>query len=283
MTEKPRHADGYTSAQVDLARRTCRYVATILGEMMDEVVIVGGLVPSLLIDQDSLPDEAMAHVGTQDLDVGFQLALLDGERYKAFAEVLRDEKFAPVEKTSGAKLRQTWTSTEVPTVAIDFLVPPSPDHDEARRIQNLEGDFAAIITPGLHLAFRNPRRIAMPGFDCLARWSERTITVCGPGAFVVLKALAHFGRDEPKDAYDLYYLLRYFGDDVGDVAADLRPLLEDEAARQALANLRAEYNRIDAVGPSRLAEFMSGRVADDEVRADFVGLVGELLEALDQA
>ena len=283
MTEKPRHADGYTSAQVDLARRTCRYVATILGEMMDEVVIVGGLVPSLLIDQYSLPDETMAHVGTQDLDIGFQLALLDDERYKAFAEVLRDEKFAPVEKTSGTKMRQTWTSTEVPTVAIDFLVPFSPDHDEARRIQNLEGDFAAIITPGLHLAFRNPRRIAMPGYDCIDRWSERTITVCGPGAFVVLKALAHFGRNEPKDAYDLYYLLRYFGDDVGDVVADLRPLLEDEVARQAMANLRAEYTRIDAVGPSRLAEFMSGRVADDEVRADFVGLVGDLLRALDQA
>ncbi len=282
MAEKPRRADGYTPAQVELARSTCRYVATVLGEMMDDVVIVGGLVPSLLIDQESLPDETMAHIGTQDLDIGFQLALLDDERYKAVAEVLREQKFAPVEKSSGTKMRQTWTSTEVTTVSIDFLIPPSPEHDRARRIQDLEGDFAATITPGLHLAFRNPRRVPMPGYDCKGRWSERTVTVCGPGAFVVLKALAHFGRDEPKDAYDLYYLLQYYGDGIGDVADDLYPLLDDSDALQAMANLRAEYTRLDAVGPSRAAEFLSGRVDDDEVRADLVGLVGDLLRAVDQ-
>jgi hypothetical protein len=283
MAEKPRHADGYTPAQVELARKTCRYVATILGEMMDEVVIAGGLVPSLLIDQESLPPGTMAHVGTQDLDVGFQLALLNNERYKAVAEVLRDQKFAPFVKSSGTKMRQTWTSTEAHTVSIDFLIPRSPAHDKASRIHDLEGDFAAFIIPGLHLAFRNPRRVPIPGYDCKDRWSERTVNVCGPGAFVVLKALAHFGRDEPKDAYDLYYLLQYYGNDVGDVADDLRPLLDDQDALQAMANLRAEYTRLDAVGPSRLAEFLHGRVADDEIRADFVGRVGDLLRALNQA
>ncbi len=280
MTEKPRHADGYGPAQVDLAHRTCRYVATVLGEMMDEVVIAGGLVPSLLIDQETLPDGTMAHVGTMDLDVGFQLALLDGERYKAFAQMLRDEKFAPAVKPGGTKMRQTWTSTEIPTVAIDFLIPPSPGHDGARRVQNLEGDFAAIVTPGLHLAFRNPRRVPMPGYDCKDRWTDRIVTVCGPGAFVVLKALAHSGRNEPKDAYDLYYLLQYFGEGAEEVAADLRPLLDDEDARKAMANLRAEYTRIDAVGPSRLAEFLSGRGDDVSVRADLVGLVRDLLGAI---
>ena len=32
--------------------------------------------------------------------------------------------------------------------------------------------------------------------------------MCGPGAFVVLKALAFRDRGEPKDAYDLVYVLR---------------------------------------------------------------------------
>lgn len=81
MTEKPRHAEGYVPAQVDLAHRTCRYVATVLGEMMDEVVIAGGLVPSLLIDQESLPAGTMAHVGTMDLDVGLlAVSTRDGKR-----------------------------------------------------------------------------------------------------------------------------------------------------------------------------------------------------------
>lgn len=48
---------------------------------MDDLVIVGGLVPSLTIDQQARPPETDLHVGTMDLDVGLQLALLDEGRY----------------------------------------------------------------------------------------------------------------------------------------------------------------------------------------------------------
>jgi hypothetical protein len=57
--------------------------------------------------------------------------------------------------------------------------------------------------------------------------------VCGAGAFVILKALAFRIRDENKDAYDLYYLLRNFGRGVADGAAELRPcsLIRAQARR----------------------------------------------------
>jgi len=60
MTDKPTTAAGYQSEQVELVRATCLYVATKLGDIMDELVVVGGLVPSLLIDQDNLPLNAAA-------------------------------------------------------------------------------------------------------------------------------------------------------------------------------------------------------------------------------
>jgi len=283
MSDKPKHADGYDPAQVVLARKTCLYVATVLGdEMMNEIVIAGGLVPSLLIDQSSLSEPSMAHVGTMDVDVGFQLALLDDERYKTLSEALRSKSFAPVEKAGGTKRLQTWTSKEVPSAHIDFLMPPGPEHDGSTRVQHLEEDFAAFIIDGLHIAFRNPRRVRIADHDIEGRWANREVQVCGPGAFVVLKALAHVGRDEEKDAYDLYYLLQHYGNGIEDIADDLRPLLDDRAALQAMANLRAEYTRIDAVGPDRLAKFLYGRVHDDDIRADLVGLVEALLRSLGQ-
>ena len=52
MPEKPRTAAGYLPEQLDRVRRTCLYVATKLGDLMDDVVAVGGLVPSLLIEQN---------------------------------------------------------------------------------------------------------------------------------------------------------------------------------------------------------------------------------------
>ena len=52
MPDKPTTADGYRSEQVGLVRGTCLYVATKLGDIMDELVVIGGLVPSLLIEQN---------------------------------------------------------------------------------------------------------------------------------------------------------------------------------------------------------------------------------------
>ncbi len=51
MPEKPSRAAEYSKEQVQLVTATYLYVATILGDYMEQAVIVGGLVPSILIDQ----------------------------------------------------------------------------------------------------------------------------------------------------------------------------------------------------------------------------------------
>lgn len=93
MADKPKRASEYESQQSELVRATCLYVATKLGDMMDDLLIIGGLVPSLIVDQEDLPAGADAHVGTMDLDVGLQLALLDEGRYRTLTERLRDAGF----------------------------------------------------------------------------------------------------------------------------------------------------------------------------------------------
>jgi hypothetical protein len=50
MPEKPKFAAGYPPDQIARVTSTCLYLATKLGDLMDELVVVGGLVPSLLID-----------------------------------------------------------------------------------------------------------------------------------------------------------------------------------------------------------------------------------------
>lgn len=74
MPEKPTVASGYAPEYVELVRATCLYVATKLGDLTDDLVVVGGLVPSLLVDQEHLAEGVEAHVGTIDLDVGLAVA-----------------------------------------------------------------------------------------------------------------------------------------------------------------------------------------------------------------
>jgi len=55
MPEKPLFASDYKRKDIELVRQTCLYVATKLGDLLDDLVVVEGLVPSLLIPNESLP------------------------------------------------------------------------------------------------------------------------------------------------------------------------------------------------------------------------------------
>jgi len=279
VADKPKRAWEYSSEQVELVRATCLYVATKLGDLMDEVVVVGGLVPSLLIDPGALPEGASAHVGTMDLDIGLRLALLDEGRYRALTERLRDAGFTQDQTDEGRPTRQRWRITGLGSVTVDFLIPPSLATDQGGTLRDIEPDFAAVIAPGLKLAFQDRRRVRIDGQTILGEKATREVWVCGPGAFVVLKSLAFRGRGENKDAYDLYYLVRNFGAGVADVAACLRPLLGDEEAQKALQVLRDDFLDHDGVGPRRVAEFLQGG-PDDEIQADVVGFAAALLDAV---
>jgi hypothetical protein len=95
MPEKPTNAVGYLPEQVARVKATCLYLATKLGDLMPELVVVGGLVPSLLIDQENLPDNVTPHVGTMDLDLGLAFALVGEARYQQVVERLRNAGFTP--------------------------------------------------------------------------------------------------------------------------------------------------------------------------------------------
>src|SRR5258706_342912 len=73
-------------------RATCLYIATKLGDLGRDIVVVGGLIPTLLVPQDSVAER---HVGTLDLDLGLALALLDDRRYEDLRTRLRRAGFGP--------------------------------------------------------------------------------------------------------------------------------------------------------------------------------------------
>jgi hypothetical protein len=280
MPEKPTYAGEYTREHVELVKSTCLYVATKLGDYMNDIVIVGGIVPSLLIDQDSLPEGTDRHVGTMDLDIGLALAIFDNQRYQAITDRLRSSGFTHDVNEQGRPTRQRWIIGQTRKVTIDFLIPPSTEGDEGGKIKDIEKDFAAVITPGLKLAFLDRQKIELSGETIFREKAQRPIWVCGPGAFVVLKALAFRLRGENKDAYDLYYHLRDYGDGVHEIANAMEKLINAAETKQAIEILKQDFTDFESVGPIRVAEFISGG-RDDGIQADVVAFVNELLRFLE--
>lgn len=277
MPEKPSTYAGYPPKQVELVHSACLTLATRVGELLEDLVIVGGVAPSLLVPQESAEE---GHVGTLDLDVGLSVALLDTQRYQMLAERLRTEGFRPEPNEKGNPARQTWALEGHGSVTLDFLIPPSLQGDKGGRLRNMEPDFAAFIIPGLDLAFRDRRWVEISGITLRGDRATRKIPVCGPGSFVVLKALAFRMRSEPKDSYDLVYLLRNFGQQpVVEVAEILSGMLDHPSARDARSHLAEDFDGPDAIGPGSYARFL-GDPSSDALRQDATGAVRALLRSL---
>lgn len=280
---KPRERSGYAPEETALVESTCLTAAVALGELLDRLCIVGGLVPLLLIDrQGHGPEEEDArHPGTNDLDVGLGLALLRSEEYAQVGERLAQEGFGPGRNARGNETPQTWRLDGL-NVAIDFLVPRLPGHDDGRRVQALDGHFAAFVTPGLEVAFDERVEVTIRGETLRAEKVERTIPVCGPAAFVLLKALAFGGRGAPKDAYDLQYVLSRWPGGIEDVADRLAAHAERQPAvtEKALVVLARDFADPETVGVRRIVEFDGDLVEDaDAAAADAHGRVDDLLRA----
>jgi hypothetical protein len=247
--------------------------------LLDYLVIVGGLVPSLLIPDESLPAGEDVHIGTMDLDLGLSLAILDRERYEDLTQRLHRSGFEPDENEEGNTTFQRWkvrTSSGL-KVTVDFLIPPSLDTDKGGDLRHIEKDFAAVITPGLRLAFQDKKKISLKGVTLKGEKAEREIWVCGPGAFIVLKALAFHQRGENKDAYDLYFVIRNYGSGIDEVCECLSPLLKEAETKRALEILFRDFVDPDSLGPSRVAQFQYNE-PNPEIQADVAGYIRELLD-----
>jgi hypothetical protein len=280
---KPRHKSGYRPEETEQVEAACLTIALTLGALMDDLCIVGGFVPSLLIDSrvGPDPDTGDLHVGTNDLDVALNIALLDDEQYTAISERLRQEGFEPDVNEQGNPTPQRWRLGEL-DVTVDFLLPPIPGAQKGGRIQPLEGDFAALIAPGAELAFGERIEVTVEGHTLGGEKAKREIPICGPGAFVVLKGLAFADRSEPKDAYDLVYVLRRWPDGVSNIAERLaRHAAEHpELVRKALRCLARDFAEQESPGPKRVAAFEGAEGEDLAAEeADAHGYVDDLLRA----
>ncbi len=275
---RPPTAAYYTPKDVELVRSACLTLATYLGSFLDDLVVVGGLTPTLLIEPDGKRE---THVGTRDLDLGLSLALLEESRYIELVAHLRSANFEPDVNEAGKPANHRWRHRDE-HVTVDFLIAPPAAAALATdaKVRVIEASLSAVLAAGLPLAFRDRKKVTLSGNTLRGEEATREFWVCGAGAFLVLKALAFRGRGEPKDAYDLFYVLENFGTTyVADVAGAVRPLLDSDVAREAIAILKADFSASNQPGPMRAAEFLS-RSDDEAYRADRAGAVLELLRAL---
>ncbi len=281
MTEELLTAADFDVADAQQVEAACLTLAAALGDLKDELCIVGGLVPSVICNAPVDPSALAggAHVGTKDLDVAFEVTVLDDGHYKEIAARLRAKGFEADRKPSGARVRQRWRWQQQ-NVTVDFLIPPADGVDPDRvRVQDLEQDFAALVVKPLPLAFHEQIERRLRGRTLQGDEVVRTVRFCGPAAFVLLKAYAFAMRSKEKDAYDLVYVLQRWPDGIADVAERMAQHARRDAdlVAEMLTLLEQEFASERSAGPRAASRFHDGTIDDDRV-ADAFGAVRELLD-----
>lgn len=280
MISKPKHETGYNSAETELVASAILTVFSRLGDLSSDLVIVGGIAPRLLIDLNRENASDGQHCGSNDLDLGLALAVLDAERYKEISKGLRDMKFEPSRNADGNLQFQKWIEPST-GIEIDFLLPNTTD-TEVGKIKKLERDFGALSTRALSLAFEDVEKVELVGQTLLGHRITRTVNVVGPAAFLILKSFALANRSEPKDAYDIDYVLANWPLGIDDISQRARALLEvsQQDVEGCLDILERDYETIDHQGPRLRASFSAG---DPEVlAADALGRVLDFVERVRQ-
>jgi hypothetical protein len=263
----------YTAAAVEAARSVLIELVHILGEYRDDMVLVGGWIPDLLI-----PASQQRHIGSIDVDMALNHRELTGTGYRMIGEILRQHSYTP-DAQQPFIFRK---AVHGHTVQVDFLAGEYGGTGRGRRTQRAL-DMQPRKARGCDLVFQiPPTQIAMRGKLPDGALDEVKVQIASVVPFIAMKGIAMEDRRKAKDAYDIYFLLQNHPGGLNQVVESFRPHLKLGLVREGLTKLAGKFASLDHVGPRDVADFEGLLDQDDRAirQRDAFEKVNHLLRQL---
>lgn len=273
----------YPSRAVEATRRVLLELARVLGEYGDHIVLVGGWVPDLLAP-------GAGHVGSTDVDLALNHVALSDTGYARLRDLLENAGY----RNDPDPARQFVFYRDVTLgdggtpdpviVELDLLAAEYGGTGKNRRSQAVQGTRPRKAR-GADLAFERDLNVevALEGTLPDGRLARSHIRVAGPVPFLVTKAAALALRDKPKDAYDVWFVIRHHPAGLGGLAAAVAAHAGHGLVREALGRLADAFVSVDHHGPVDVARFLSldpGTDDYDQIRQDAFQRVATLLSRI---
>ncbi|OGQ88057.1 MAG: hypothetical protein A2289_20495 [Deltaproteobacteria bacterium RIFOXYA12_FULL_58_15] len=245
----------YNAEMVTAARSVLIELSNLLGAFRDQIVVVGGWVPELLMPG--------GHVGSTDVDLALDHRHLDEGSYRTIRELLLGCDYRQG-KQPFIYHRPMRIGGKDAQVQVDLLAGEYEGTGHRHRHQDA-GGVQARKARGCDLAFEGTVELTLTG--TLPGGAEDTarVRVASIVPFIVMKAFAMRDRLKEKDAWDIYYCLSSRRAQIDDLVAEFRPLRNHGLVREALALLDEKFASERHVGPKSVADFEE--LADQDDRA----------------
>lgn len=248
----------YSAEAVGAARSVLLELSRLLGEYQDSVVVVGGWVPELL-----LRDSPHPHVGSIDVDIALDHHKLKEVGYKSILQLLLGRGYQPGEQPF-IFFRTVKLGEQTIEVEVDFLTGEYFGTTRSHRTQKVQ-DIRPRKARGCDLALSLVTEVSLSGTLPGGGKDTTMVRVASMVPFLVMKAMALAGRLMEKDAWDIYYCLRYYPGGVDRIIDEFRPHLGNRLVQEALEKIGEKFASPDHIGPRHVADFND--ISDPDERA----------------
>ena len=282
------HVAGYDPTLAERLAAEAADLVRALGFMAPHVVLIGGLVPGLLVPV--LDPGIEPHVGTADIDLCLSVALVEGdtEAYERIETILKRLGF----QEGNASFQ--WRRRTGMALTVEFFCPagdqrppgqmfrptaaanPTGKHNFGGRLSALALNAGALLTTDVETI---DRRFVLPQHKGTL---DMQLRITGPLAFLVAKVDALRGRDKPKDAYDIVWLIESWPGGPASAAAAFatRSAYRKPEVTVALDALANAFSTPEDIGPRSYARFLATNPREEpQLARRAVGAMAEFAAA----
>ena len=268
--------DDYNERLVSAARSVMLELVRVLGEYKDEMIIIGGGGPALL-----LPSVSESHVGSTDIDIALDHRMAKEEAYKTIKALLEERGYSEDERQPYIFYRKVTVEGQEIAVEVDFLAGEYAGTGKSHRTQPVQ-DIRARKARGCEIALEMNKVLTIDGTLPGGTKDSARVRVASMVPFMVMKGMAVADRLKEKDAYDIYYCLKYFPGGLDALISEFRPHLGNRLVTEGLQKIAEKFASVDHFGPRAVADFntVTDREEREQVQRDVFERVDYLLKGL---
>jgi hypothetical protein len=249
----------YTAEAVEAARSVLIELVHLLGEYKDDIALIGGWIPEVL-----LPGQDPPHVGSMDVDIALNHQKINEEGYRMIQDLLHGKGYRHGEQPFIFYRTVNVRGKEM-NVQVDLLAGEYEGTPKKHRHQRVQGIHARKVR-GCDLVFEMSSEIRVEGKLPNGAQNVVRVRVASIVPFLVMKGMAMDTRMKEKDAYDIYYCVRHYPGGIDALAEEFKPHLHHGLVKEGLLKMAGKFSSEKAFGPKCVAEFEEIEDLDEQER-----------------
>jgi hypothetical protein len=240
----------YTAEAVEAAHSVLIELMHALGEHRENIVLVGGWVPNMLLGEMGEP-----HIGSIDVDLALDHRRLKEQGYRTIKELLLSVGYSEGSQPFIFERKLGIGDKEI-TVQVDFLAGEYEGTGKKHRHQKIpEQGMRPRKARGCDLVFENAIEVTVEGKLPGGGKDSAKVRVASIVPFLVMKGMAMDSRMKEKDAWDIYYCVKTYPGGIDALVEEFRPHVKNGLVKEGLQKIAKHFASEEHLGPKFVADF----------------------------